>query len=55
MTERLNRKENEPEFDQAYINQHKDDISCLDIAGNTVATGEVGSKPMIVLWDTNKK
>jgi hypothetical protein len=27
----------------------------LDIAGNTVATGEVGTKPMIILWETNKK
>jgi protein-arginine kinase len=27
----------------------------LDICGSTVATGEVGSKPMILLWDTNKK
>ena len=27
----------------------------MDIAGNTVATGEVGSKPMVILWETNKK
>jgi hypothetical protein len=36
------------------LNEHKDDISCLDILGNKVATGEVGSKPMIVLWNTDK-
>ena len=53
MSERVNRKANEPEYDQYFINEHKDDISCLDIAGDMVATGEVGTKPVVILWETN--
>lgn len=31
--------------------EHNDDISCLDIRGKLVVTGELGSKPNIFVWD----
>lgn len=42
------------EYIQTYLNEHKDDITCLDGVGNTIVTGESGSKPMIIIWNTNK-
>jgi microtubule-associated protein-like 6 len=32
---------------------HNDDITCLDVnpSKNIVATGEMGKKPCIVIWD----
>ena len=34
---------------------HNDDITCLDlnINKNLVATGEMGRKPSLVVWDSN--
>jgi hypothetical protein len=39
MSERVGRKKNEPEYDQSFLNEHKDDITCLDIVGDLVASG----------------
>lgn len=35
--------------------EHNDDITCLDVNSkkNIVATGEMGKKPAIVIWDSN--
>ena len=40
---------------QSYLMEHQDDISCLDVCGDLAATGEVGSKPMVALWNTKEK
>lgn len=31
--------------------EHNDDITCLDIRQQYVATGQLGSKPIICVWD----
>jgi len=31
--------------------EHNDDITCLDIHKNMVATGQVGGLPIICVWD----
>lgn len=40
---------------QLHNTEHDDDILCLDVhpEGHTVATGEIGKFPKIVLWDAN--
>ena len=40
---------------QVHNLEHDDDILCLAVhpAGNSVATGEIGPKPKIVIWDAN--
>lgn len=40
---------------QIHNTEHDDDIICLAMhpEGHTVATGEIGAKPKIVLWDAN--
>jgi microtubule-associated protein-like 6 len=40
---------------QTHNTEHGDDILCLSVhpKGHTVATGEIGPKPKIVLWDAN--
>ena len=40
---------------QIHNTDHSDDILCLDIHpdGHTIATGEVGSRPKIILWDAS--
>ena len=47
----FNSKENK----QLHNTEHDDDIPCLDVhpEGHTVATGEIGKFPKIVLWDAN--
>jgi WD40 repeat protein len=47
----FNTKENK----QLHNTEHDDDILCLDVhpEGHTVATGEIGKFPKIVLWDAN--
>jgi len=47
----FNSKENK----QLHNTEHDDDILCLDVhpEGHTVATGEIGKFPKIVLWDAN--
>ena len=42
-------------LEQSFIVKHHDDISCLDLVEDTVVTGEVGSKPMLMVWETNKE
>ena len=37
---------------QSFMNQHKDDIVCLDVSKNLVVTGEMGTKPTVILWNT---
>ena len=37
---------------QKFITEHHDDISCLDVVGDCAVTGEVGSKPTIMMWET---
>ena len=39
--------------EQFYMNEHKDDIVCLDINENLVVTGEMGSTPSVILWNSN--
>ena len=31
---------------------HNDDVTCLDVRDNIAATGEMGNKPLIAVWDT---
>jgi microtubule-associated protein-like 6 len=40
---------------QVHNLDHDDDILCLAVhpAGSSVATGEIGPKPKIVIWDAN--
>jgi echinoderm microtubule-associated protein-like 6 len=40
---------------QLHNTEHDDDILCLDVhpEGHTVATGEIGKFPKIVIWDAN--
>ena len=38
---------------QFYMNEHKDDIVCLDINENLVVTGEMGSTPSVIIWNSN--
>jgi echinoderm microtubule-associated protein-like 6 len=40
---------------QIHNTEHSDDILCLDVhpEGHTVATGEIGKKPKLILWDAN--
>ena len=40
---------------QIHNTEHEDDILCLDVHpdGHTVATGAIGRKPKLVLWDAN--
>ena len=38
---------------QKYFNKHNDDITAIDMApdGFTIATGELGAKPLICVWN----
>ena len=45
-------KNADSEYDQLFLNEHKDDITCLDGAGDRIVTGEAGTKPMIIIWNT---
>lgn len=47
----LNSKDNT----QKFFIQHTDDITCLDMYENLVATGQVGAKPMVCVWDCNTR
>lgn len=38
---------------QIFITEHHDDISCLDVVENSAVTGEVGSSPSIIMWETD--
>lgn len=40
---------------QKFFDKHTDDITCLEIHpdGVKVATGQIGAKPLIFIWDTN--
>jgi microtubule-associated protein-like 6 len=42
---------------QTFFNLHTDDIISLDLHpdGNLVATGEIGPKPFIFIWDSETK
>ena len=40
------------DYDQTFLNEHKDDITCLDNMGDTIVTGESGTNPMIIVWNT---
>jgi len=42
---------------QTFFNKHIDDITGLDVNCDmkTVATGEIGPKPSIYLWDSDTK
>ncbi|KAL4483877.1 hypothetical protein ABPG72_006252 [Tetrahymena utriculariae] len=42
---------------QTFFNKHTDDIISLDLHpdGNLVATGEIGPKPFIYIWDSETK
>ena len=46
---------NSKENTQVINTEHDDDIICLSVhpAGHTVATGEIGKEPKIVIWDAN--
>jgi len=35
---------------QSFLNEHKDDIVCLDVNENLVVTGEMGTNPSVMLW-----
>lgn len=37
---------------QNFIIEHHDDITCLDVVGDTVVTGEAGANPEIIVWDS---
>lgn len=37
------------------MNEHKDDIVCLDVNNNLIVTGEMGSSPSVILWTSNTK
>jgi len=34
---------------------HTDDILCISVRGNTVATGQVGSSPVVFIWDASSQ
>jgi hypothetical protein len=36
---------------QTYYMDHTDDINCIDVSDNLVATGQVGEIPIISIWD----
>lgn len=36
---------------QSYYMDHTDDINCIDVSDNLVATGQVGEIPIISIWD----
>ncbi len=46
---------NSEKHTQVHNTEHDDDILCLAVhpEGHTVATGEIGPKPKMVLWDAN--
>jgi hypothetical protein len=46
------KKADSPEYGQVFLNEHKDDITCLDGVGDRIVTGEAGTNPMIVIWNT---
>lgn len=37
---------------QKFITEHNDDISCLDVVENCAVSGQVGSQPTIIMWET---
>ena len=37
------------------MNEHKDDIVCMDVNGDSVVTGELGSNPSVILWTSLTK
>ena len=39
---------------QSFFVKHHDDISCLDMVDDTIVTGEVGAKPVLIVWNSNK-
>lgn len=39
--------------EQKFNMQNTDDITCIDKFENLVATGQIGHKPIINIWDTN--
>lgn len=47
----LDAKENRQDF----MTAHNDDITCLDVSRDTAVTGEVGSKPTLVVWNTDRQ
>ncbi len=36
---------------QLFNVEHNDDITCLDVHGRMAATGEMGDKPLLCVWD----
>ena len=38
---------------QQFFIEHTDDITCLDMYGDLVATGQMGAKPLVCIWDAN--
>lgn len=47
----LNQKDNT----QKFFIEHTDDITCLDVYGNLVATGQIGAKPLVCIWDCTSR
>lgn len=39
---------------QKFFFEHTDDITCIDIYENLIATGQVGSEPLICLWEVGQ-
>lgn len=37
------------------MNEHKDDIVCMDVNGDLIVTGQLGSSPSIILWTSFTK
>lgn len=47
----LDPKENRQDF----MVGHNDDVTCLDLNKDRAVTGELGLKPMVIIWNTEKQ
>ena len=41
-------------YKQNFMNEHNDDISCLEVCDNIAITGQLGTKPSVMLWTTDQ-
>ena len=39
---------------QDFVYAHNNDVTCLDVVGDMVVTGEMGTKPMALVWSSEK-
>lgn len=39
---------------QDFIHAHNNDVTCLDVQGDMVVSGELGTTPMLLVWGSEK-